>query len=116
MPRYYFHLFAGEDQLVVDDIGLELANDSMALEQCREAFRELFEAQEVDAEQLEADSVRIVDDLGRVVAVLTLRDLIGKGDRLHVVPLGIGLFGIAIPTSLLKDLSEVVTHGIRLLA
>jgi hypothetical protein len=114
MPRYYFHLFAGEDQLVVDDTGLELANDDMALEQCREALRELFEAQEVDSKQLEADSIKIVDGLGRVVAVLTLRDLIGRPDLLHVFPLGIGFLGIAIPTALLKNLSDMISHGIRM--
>ena len=112
MTRYYFHLLRGNDPLLVDEVGVELASDDDAIQECRRALQELFEAQEVSSEQLEADSFKIVDQLGRVVAVLTIRDLVGLHNRLHAVAVALGLCGpVSTLPILLKNTLDVFPHG-----
>jgi hypothetical protein len=112
MGRYYFHLLRGNELLLLDDVGVEVASDDAAIEECRSALQELFKAREVSSEQLEADSFKIVDGLGRVVAVLTIRDVVSPNKRLHSVIVPSGLCGFVSSLSiLLKDILDVFPYG-----
>jgi hypothetical protein len=97
MRRYFFHVIRGDVSRVTDDEGLELPDDEVATREAALAVTDLAENGELTSEDVESDVLQIVDDLGRVVVLLPLRDLLAG--RLHsfvlfaLALIGLSLFG-----------------------
>ena len=64
--RYFFHVMEGNSPELVDEVGIELPDDETVKRQARRALSDLVPA------ELGAKSFKIVDELGRVVAVFDL--------------------------------------------
>lgn len=79
MPRYYFHLF--NDMQIPDAEGIELPNDSVALERAQSAAREMAAESVRQGRLVLNHRIEVTDESGKSVGVVHFGDAVLIKDR-----------------------------------
>lgn len=74
MPRYYFHLF--NDMQIPDPEGIELSNESIALERARSAAREMAAESVRQGRLVLNHRIEVADESGKTIGVIHFGDAV----------------------------------------
>ena len=108
--RYFFHVMQGDSPELVDEVGIELLDDDTVIRQARRALNDLIRSRDLIPSELGAKNFKIVDELGRVVAVLDIAGLSRVRSGLQSVFALIGLPAFILGERLMHKASEMVSQ------
>jgi hypothetical protein len=98
MRIYFFHVRDGDELILLDPEGLELANHESVPSVWQSSVRELLDEDQYRDELLDGRQFEIVDEQGRIVLIIPFRAL-SRSEGFHGLP---GLEVLRFSPSLLR--------------
>jgi hypothetical protein len=108
--RYFFHVMQGDSPELVDEAGIELPDDDTVKSQARRALSDLIRARDLVPAEHGEKSFKIVDELGRVVAVFDIAALSGVHNGLQTILALIGLSAFTFGEGLTQKAPEMLSQ------
>ena len=79
MPHYFFHI-RDNDEMIIDDLGLELPDLGMAVTEARKGISSMLADAELQGDDISGQVMEVTDSAGAVLTEISFRE-VARGDE-----------------------------------